>query len=67
MLPGPQPTSRTDTPGVRYGTTNAAEFSAVREAWARTTDSWWPWLYTSSGCWAVIRKNYARHARKQCI
>ena len=61
MLPGPQPTSSTETPGVRCGITKAAEFSAVREAWARTTDSWWPWLYTSSGCCALIMKRY-RHA-----
>ena len=58
MLPGPQPTSRTEVPGVRCGITNAAEFSAVREAWARTTDSWWPCVYTSSGCCALIMERY---------
>src|SRR6478735_12007478 len=58
MLPGPQPTSRTEVPGIRCGSTNAAEFSAVREAWARTTDSWWPCVYTSSGCCALIMERY---------
>ena len=54
------------SPGVRCGITNAAEFSAVLEAWARTTDSWWPCVYTSSsGCCVTHNQTLPRRRRQE--
>jgi hypothetical protein len=39
MVPGPHPTSRTETPEVSRGNRYAAEFSAVRQRCERKTDS----------------------------
>jgi hypothetical protein len=36
--------SSTDVPGASPGSRYAAEFSAVRHRWERSTDSWWPWV-----------------------
>ena len=44
MVPGPQPTSRTDAPATNRGARYAAELSTVRQRWERSTLSSWPWV-----------------------
>ena len=40
IVPGPQPTSRSDVSGPRWGMRYAAELSTVRQRWERSTASW---------------------------
>ena len=44
MVPGPQPTSRTDVPATNRDARYAAELSTVRQRWERSTLSSWPWV-----------------------
>ena len=44
MVPGPQPTSSTDAPGIKRDARYAAELSTVRQRCERRTLSSWPWV-----------------------
>ncbi len=44
IVPGPQPTSRRDSPAASWGSRYAAELAIVRQVWLFSTLSWWPWV-----------------------
>lgn len=69
IVPGPQPTSRTLSPGLRWGRRYAAELAAVRHEWERRTDAWWPCVYLadSPGVWRGVGRQWGRRAGMRTV